>query len=275
MPSESGRGAQASLARRNRAVGVEPTGRPFGGHWARVTLEPLERGVGHTLGASLRLALLSSLPGCAPTEVVFAGVLHEQSALDGVEEDLVRLALNLKSVVFRLHDRDQSIVTLLRQSAGTVTAADILTPQGVDIVNAEHVIAHLSPDGRLDMQIRVEAGCGYVPGSLQRHGGALAQRSGHLVLDASFSPVRRASYTVEDVRVGQRTDLDRLVLEIETDGSMAPEQAVRKGAQLLMQRLPFGGSALGTMCAANGARRRCAAPRTGGSCPARRCRPSA
>ena len=234
---ESGRGLAVALGASRfihpGAIHVQA----LGGHRSKVTLEPFERGVGHTLGAALKRVLLSSMSGCAPTEVAIVGVSHEQSPVDGVAEDLVQLLLNLKGVVFRMRDRHQATLILGKQGAGTVTAGDILAPYDVEVVNPEHVIAHLSPGGRLEMQIKVEVGRGYVPGNLRRYDGEPVQPSGHLVLDASFSPVRRVNYTVENVRVEQRTDLDRLVLEIETDGSIPPAQAVREGARLLMQQL--------------------------------------
>ena len=209
----------------------------LGGHRAKATFGPFERGAGLTMGAALRRVLLSSLVGCAPTEVTLAGVSHEQSAIDGVQEDIVHILAQLKGVVFRMQGRHEVTLVLCKQGAGPVTAGDILTPQDVEVVNPAHVIAHLLPGGRLEMQIKVETGRGYVPGNLRRLGGEPARRSGQIVLDASFSPVRRVSYAVETTRVAQRSGLDRLVLEVETDGSIPPEQAIRQGARLLMAPL--------------------------------------
>ncbi len=215
-----------------KAIQVEP----LGGHRAKVTLEPLERGYGHTLGNALRRVLLSSMVGFAPTEVTIAGVLHEYSTLDGVQEDVVHIMLNLKGVVFRLHNRDEVTLVLRKDGEGPVTAADIQTPHDVEIVNPNHVICHLSQGGKLDMQIKVEKGRGYVPGSLRRYGEE-TKAIGRIVLDASFAPVRRVSYTVESARVEQRTDLDKLVMEIETNGAISPEEAIRASAKILVEQL--------------------------------------
>jgi DNA-directed RNA polymerase subunit alpha len=215
-----------------KAIQVEP----LGGHRAKVTLEPFERGYGHTLGNALRRVLLSSMVGFAPTEVTIAGVLHEYSTLDGVQEDVVHIMLNLKGVVFRLHNRDEVTLVLRKDGEGPVTAADIQTPHDVEIVNPNHVICHLSQGGKLDMQIKVEKGRGYVPGTLRRYGEE-TKAIGRIVLDASFAPVRRVSYTVESARVEQRTDLDKLVMEIETNGAISPEEAIRASAKILVEQL--------------------------------------
>ena len=177
---------------------------------AKVVLEPFERGYGHTLGNALRRVLLSSMPGFAPTEVTIAGVLHEYSSIDGVHEDVVNILLNLKGVVFKLHNRDEVTLSLRKDTEGPVTAGDIQTPHDVEIVNPGHVIANLAMGGKLDMQIKVEKGRGYVPGNMRRHGDESTKSIGRIVLDASFSPVKRVSYTVESARVEQRTDLDKL-----------------------------------------------------------------
>src|SRR5678809_1346284 len=193
-----------------KAINVEP----LGGNRAKVTLEPFERGYGHTLGNALRRVLLSSMVGYAPTEVTIAGVLHEYSAIDGVQEDVVHIMLNLKGVVFRLHNRDEVTLVLRKEGEGPVTAGDIQTPHDVEIVNPEHVVAHLAQGG------------GYVPGNLRRFGDETTKAIGRIVLDASFAPVRRVSYSVENARVEQRTDLDKLVMEIETNGAISPEEAI-------------------------------------------------
>ena len=203
---------------------------------AKVTLEPFERGYGHTLGNAIRRVLLSSMVGYAATEVTIAGVLHEYSSIDGVQEDVVNMLLNLKGGVFKLHNRDEVTLSLRKDGEGLVTAADIQTPHDVEIVNPGHVIATLSAGAKLDMQIKVEKGRGYVPGSLRRND-EQSRSIGRIVLDASFSPVKRVSYTVESARVEQRTDLDKLVLEIETNGSIGPEEAVRASAKILVEQL--------------------------------------
>lgn len=204
---------------------------------ARVVMEPFERGYGHTLGNALRRILLNSMEGAAPTEVTIDGVLHEYSTLDGVREDVVDILLNLKGVVLRMHNRREAVLTLSKSGDGVVTAADIEATHDVEIVNPEHVIAHLAPGGQLKMQIRVESGRGYVPANLR----TIAKENrliGQIMLDASFSPVRRVSYHVESARVEQRTDLDKLVLDIETNGAIDnPEEAVRRAARILMEQL--------------------------------------
>lgn len=209
----------------------------LGTHRAKVTLEPFERGYGHTLGNALRRVLLSSMVGHAATEVTIAGVLHEYSSIDGVQEDVVNILLNLKGVVFKLHNRDEVTLSLRKDGEGPVTAADIQTPHDVEIVNPDHVIMNLSHGGKIDMQIKVENGRGYVPGNVRRYGDESPKSIGRIVLDASFSPVKRVSYTVESARVEQRTDLDKLVLEIETNGAVTAEDAVRASAKILVEQL--------------------------------------
>jgi len=216
-----------------KAINVEPLGL----NRAKVTLEPFERGYGHTLGNALRRVLLSSMVGYAPTEVTIAGVLHEYSTVDGVQEDVVHIMLNLKGVVFRLHNRDEVTLVLRKDGEGPVTAGDIQTPHDVEIINPNHVIANLSQGGKLDMQIKVEKGRGYVPGNLRRFGDEPTKSIGRIVLDASFSPVARVSYTVESARVEQRTDLDKLVMEINTNGAISPEEAIRASAKILVEQL--------------------------------------
>ncbi len=203
---------------------------------AKVVMEPFERGYGHTLGNALRRILLSSMPGYAPTEVKITGVLHEYSTLEGVQEDVVDIILNLKGLVMKLHNRNEVTLKLKKATAGAVTGADIEETHDVEILNPDHVIAHLTSGGKLDMQIKVEKGRGYVA--------ATARRSEHdnraigsILLDASYSPVRRVSYAVESARVEQRTDLDRLVMDIETNGAIEPEEAVRYAARVLVDQL--------------------------------------
>ena len=204
---------------------------------AKVTLEPFERGYGHTLGNALRRVLLSSMVGYSATEVTIAGVVHEYSSIDGVQQDVVNILLNLKGVVFKLHNRDEVTLSLRKDGEGPVTAADIQTPHDVEIINPEHVIADLSHGGKLDMQIKVEKGRGYVPGSMRRYADEPTKALGRIVLDASFSPVKRVSYTVESARVEQRTDLDKLVIEIETNGAITAEDAVRASSKILVEQL--------------------------------------
>ncbi len=203
---------------------------------AKVTMEPFERGYGHTLGNALRRVLLSSMPGYAPTEVTIAGVLHEYSTIDGVQEDVVDILLNLKGVVLKLHSGSEATLRLSKKGEGVVTAGDIELTHDVEIINPDHVIAHLSPGGKLEMTMKVERGRGYQPGNMR----VVPEESkgiGKIILDASFSPVKRVSYQVESARVEQRTDLDKLIMDIETNGVVDPEQAIRDAARILVDQL--------------------------------------
>ena len=203
---------------------------------AKVVMEPFERGYGHTLGNALRRILLSSMPGYAPTEVSIDGVLHEYSTIDGVQEDVVDILLNIKGVVFKLHNRDEVVLQLSKEGEGVVRASDIVVSHDVEVINPDHVIAHISAGGKLAMEIKVEKGRGYLPGNV-RDVGESSKNIGNLVLDASFSPVRRVSYFVESARVEQRTDLDKLIMEIETNGVIEPEESIRMSARILMEQL--------------------------------------
>ena len=215
-----------------KAINVEQ----LGANRAKVALEPFERGYGHTLGNALRRVLLSSMPGYAATEVTIAGVLHEYSSIDGVQEDVVNILLNLKGVVFKLHNREEAVLQLSKEGEGVVRAGDIVASHDVEIINPDHVIAHLSAGGKLAMELKVEKSRGYVPGTLRQMGDD-NKSIGRLVLDASFSPVRRVSYFVVSARVEQRTDLDKLIMEIETNGVIEPEEAIRTAARILMEQL--------------------------------------
>ena len=216
-----------------RIINVES----LGGGRSIVEMEPFERGYGHTLGNALRRVLLSSMTGYAPTEVTIAGVVHEYSTLDGVQEDVVDLLLNLKGVVFKLHNRDSITLTLKKSGPGVATAADIELSHDVEVINPEHVIANLADNGKLDMQIKVEKGRGYVPGNVRRLSEDVNKTIGRIILDASFSPVRRVSYSVESARVEQRTDLDKLIINIETNGVITAEEAIRQSARILVDQL--------------------------------------
>jgi DNA-directed RNA polymerase subunit alpha len=204
---------------------------------AKLTMEPFERGYGHTLGNALRRTLLSSMPGYAATEVRISGVLHEYSTLDGVQEDVVDILLNLKGIVLKLHNRDEVLLNLKKSGEGVVTAGDVETTHDVEIVNPDHVIAHLAAGGKLDMQIKVEQGRGYIAATTRRTAEEEGRNVGAILLDASFSPVRRVSYSVESARVEQRTDLDKLIMDIETNGAIDPEEAVRYAARILVEQL--------------------------------------
>ncbi|HKN09698.1 MAG: DNA-directed RNA polymerase subunit alpha [Betaproteobacteria bacterium] len=223
---------QSNAFLKPRIIDVQSTS-PF---HAKVVMEPFERGYGHTLGNALRRVLLSSMPGYAPTEVKITGVLHEYSALDGVQEDVVDVLLNLKGVVLKLHNRDHVTLKLAKTGEGPVTAADIEPNHDVEIINPDHVIAHLTAGGKIEMEIKVEKGRGYQPATvrIKPEGG---RSIGNILLDASFSPVRRVSYSVESARVEQRTDLDKLVMDIETNGVIEPEQAIRYAASILVEQL--------------------------------------
>ncbi len=216
-----------------RSIEVES----MGPNAAVVTMEPFERGYGHTLGNALRRIILSSMVGYAPTEVQIEGVVHEYSTIDGVREDVVDILLNLKGIVFKLHNRDEVTLNLRKEGEGTVTAGDLELPHDVEVINPDHVIAHLSAAGKLAMQVKVEKGRGYVPGNVRAFRDDHSATIGRIVLDASFSPVRRVSYTVESARVEQRTDLDKLVMTIETNGAIAPEETVRQSARILVEQL--------------------------------------
>ncbi|MFO0113417.1 MAG: DNA-directed RNA polymerase subunit alpha [Betaproteobacteria bacterium] len=202
---------------------------------AKVVMEPFERGYGHTLGNALRRILLSSMPGYAPTEVKISGVLHEYSTIEGVQEDVVDILLNLKGLVLKLHNRTDTTLKLRKSTPGPVTGADIEQSHDVEIVNPDHVIANLTAGGKIDMQIKVEKGRGYVAATAHRNDDN--RTIGSILLDASYSPVRRVSYAVESARVEQRTDLDRLVMDIETNGAIEPEEAVRYAARVLVEQL--------------------------------------
>lgn len=225
-----------------RSIEVETAeGNPYS---ATVTMEPFETGYAHTLGNALRRVLLSSMIGYAPTEAQIAGVVHEYSQIDGVKEDVVDILLNVKGVIFKLENRDEVTVTLRKEGTGPVTAADFDLPHDCQILNPDHVIANLS-GGKLDMQIKVEKGRGYQPGDMRALKDDYSKATiGKIIMDASFSPVLRVAYKVENARVEQRTDLDKLVLSVDTNGAILPEEAVRQAAHILQDQLSvFGGIA--------------------------------
>jgi DNA-directed RNA polymerase subunit alpha len=204
---------------------------------AKVTLEPLERGFGHTLGNALRRILLSSMPGCAIVEVEIDGVEHEYSAIDGVQEDVIEILLNLKDVAIVMHGKDEAVLTLSKKGKGAVTAGDIQVDHDVEVKNPEHVIASLNDGGELNMKLTIGRGRGYVPSDARQNDEEETRSIGRLQLDASFSPVHRVAYVVENARVEQRTDLDKLVLDLDTNGTIDPEEAIRRAATILQQQL--------------------------------------
>lgn len=220
---------------------------------ARVVMEPFERGYGHTLGNALRRILLSSMPGAAPTAAKIETVLHEYSTLDGVREDVVDILLNIKGVVLKLHNKPEAVLTLSKSGEGVVKASDIQTTHDVEIINPDHVIAHIAPGGKLEMQIKVESGYGYVPAA-SRPNDKESRGIGHIQLDASFSPIHRVSYSVEAARVEQRTDLDKLVMDIETNGAIDPEDAIRYAARILMDQMSVFADLEGTQTSAESPR---------------------
>ncbi len=203
---------------------------------AKVTLEPLERGFGHTLGNTLRRILLSSMPGCAITEVQIDGVLHEYSTLEGVQEDVIDILLNLKGIAVILHNQDEAIISLSKEGGGQVTAGDFQLTQDVEIANPDHVVCSLNDNGAIRIEARVTRGRGYVPvDSISDEEDS--RPIGVLRLDASYSPMKRVAYSVESTRVEQRTDLDKLILDLETNGTIDPEEAIRRAATILQHQL--------------------------------------
>jgi DNA-directed RNA polymerase subunit alpha len=203
---------------------------------ARVTLEPLERGFGHTLGNTLRRILLSSMPGCAITEVQIDGVQHEYSTMEGIQEDVIDILLNLKGIAVTLHNQDEAIITLSKQGTGEVTAGDFQLPPDVEIANPDHVVCSLNDNGAVHIEARVTRGRGYEPVD-SREDEEESRSIGALRLDASYSPMKRVAYSVESARVEQRTDLDKLIIDLETNGTIDPEESIRRAATILQQQL--------------------------------------
>ena len=218
---------------RPRAVKVQP----LGTNRARVTVEPFERGFGHTLGNALRRVLLSSMPGAAVVEAEIEGVLHEYTSIEGVQEDVVDVLLNLKSIAIEMHARDSVELRLSKKGPGPVTAGDIQIDHDVVIVNPELVIANLNKATELSMTLKIERGRGYRPAVQRLEFEEQSRPIGRLQLDASFSPVRRVTYMVDAARVEQRTDLDKLVIDIETNGTIDAEEAIRRAGAILKDQL--------------------------------------
>jgi DNA-directed RNA polymerase subunit alpha len=204
---------------------------------SQVTLEPLERGFGHTLGNALRRILLSSMPGSAITEVEIDGVLHEYSAIEGVQEDVIEILLNLKGVALVMSGKEEAELTLSKKGPGPVTAGDIQVDHDIEIRNPEHVICNLNADAEINMKLTIALGRGYSPADSRENPEEETRSIGRLQLDATFSPVHRVAYVVESARVEQRTDLDKLVLDLETNGTIDPEEAIRRAATILQQQL--------------------------------------
>ena len=215
-----------------RRVDVEP----ISATCAKIIIEPLDRGFGHTLGNALRRVLLSSMSGCAVVEVEIDGVLHEYTAIEGVQEDVTDILLNLKGLAIKMHAKDEATLTLKKSGPGEVRARDITVDPDVEIANPDHLIANLTKAGELSMIMKVARGRGYRPVVI---GGSEEgdQAIGRLKLDASFSPISRVSYEVQNARVDQRTNLAKLVMVIETNGTIDPENAVRESASILRSQL--------------------------------------
>lgn len=204
---------------------------------SKIVIEPLERGFGHSLGNALRRVLLSTIPGCAVTDVEIEGVLHEYTTIEGVQEDVIDILLNLKKLAVILHSKDEVELTLSKNGAGCVTAADIVLPHDVEIINPDLVIANLTQAGVLNMKIRVRRGRGYEPVSVRKSNSENNLVVGALQLDASFSPIVKVAYQVESTRVEQRTNLDKLIIELETNGTVDPEETIKMAATILHDQL--------------------------------------
>ncbi len=204
---------------------------------AKIALEPLEKGFGHTIGNALRRVLLSSIPGAAIIEAEIDGVLHEYTAIEGVQEDVVEILLNLKGVAVSMYSDDDAILTLSKTGEGPVTAGDIKLDHDVEISNPEHVICTLTTDSSINMRLRIRTGKGYQPSVARDTGSEETHTIGRMQLDATYSPVQRVAYWVESARVDQETNYDKLILEVETDGTVDPEDAVRQSAKILAEQL--------------------------------------
>ncbi len=204
---------------------------------ASAILEPLERGFGHTLGNALRRILLSSIEGAAVVDVEITGVVHEYTAIEGIQEDVIDVLLNLKGLAFIMNTKDEVVLTLNKNTPGPVTGADIILDHDVELVNPEHVIAHLNKAGSLEMNLRVVKGRGYQPVTKRALADGELRPAGQLQLDASFSPIKRVSYKVDRAREGQRTDLDKLIIDIETNGAIGAEDAIKQAARVLQDQL--------------------------------------
>jgi DNA-directed RNA polymerase subunit alpha len=203
---------------------------------SRIVIEPLERGFGHSLGNALRRVLLSSISGCAVTEVEIDGVLHEYTTLEGVQEDVIDILLNLKKLAIVLHGKDEVELVLSKSMAGPVTAADIELKQNVEIINPDLVLANLTQTRDFKMKMRVKRGRGYEPANV-RKSQSESSLVGALQIDALYSPVVKVAYQVESTRVEQRTNLDKLIIDLETNGTVDPESTIKLAATILHDQL--------------------------------------
>ncbi len=204
---------------------------------AKVVLEPMERGFGYTLGNALRRVLLSSIPGYAITEVKIDGVVHEYSTIDGIQEDVVDVLLNMKKIALKIHNKTSGTITLNKSEEGIVTAGDFETGHDIEIMNPDLVIAHLNSGGKLKIEAKVEMGRGYQPVPSRNKEGEENDELGFIAIDASFSPISRVSYLVENARVEQRTDLDKLIIDVETNGVVEADEAISEAAFILRGQL--------------------------------------
>lgn len=201
---------------------------------AKIVLEPFERGFGHTLGNALRRIMLSSMPGCAVIEAEIKGVLHEYSVIEGIKEDVIEIILNIKEIAIKMYGRDDVELVLNKLGPGVVKAGDITVRNDVEIINPDHIIAHLNDHGELNMKIRIVRGRGYEPANIRNKSD---MKIGRIPIDANFSPVRRVAYFIESARVEQNTELDKLIIELETNGTLDPEEAIRRSATILRNQL--------------------------------------
>jgi DNA-directed RNA polymerase subunit alpha len=202
----------------------------------RLVLEPLERGFGHTLGNALRRVLLSSMEGTAVIEAQIDGVVHEYSAIDGVQEDVLDILLNMKGIAVILHEQSEVVLTLTKEGVGPVTAGDIQLPHNVEVVNPDHVIANLT-GGSLSITFKVAKGRGYQPANTRVDNEEDDRVIGQLYIDASYSPVNMVTYNVESARVENRTDLDKLIIDVDTDGTLEAEEAIKFASTILSDQL--------------------------------------
>lgn len=204
----------------------------------KVIIEPLERGFGHTIGNALRRILLSSIPGYAVTEVQIKGILHEYSAKSGIKEDVLTILLHIKELAIKLNNKDKAILQIQKSGVCAVQASDIVHDGSVVIINPNHVICHLTdPAASIEMIMKVDKGIGYVPASSRIASQDVNKNIGFISLDTCYSPIERIAYFVEPARLKQRTDLDKLIIEIETNGTIDPEEAVRRAATILSEQI--------------------------------------
>lgn len=201
---------------------------------AKIVLEPFERGFGHTLGNAFRRIMLSSIPGCAIIEAEIKGVQHEYSVIEGIKEDVIEIILNIKEIAIKMHGCDDVELLLNKLGPGVVKAGDITVRNDVEIINPDHIIAHLNDHGELNMKLRVVRGKGYEPANIRNKSD---MKIGRIPIDANFSPVKRVAYFVESARVEQNTDLDKLIIELETNGTVDPEEAIHRCSTILRNQL--------------------------------------